>query len=223
MDERGWERIAAATGLVFVVLAIVAAFLPGRPLDASASTDQIREWFTSKRTSLLWQAYLLAIALVFFLWFIGELREYLGRAPGSAGRLAAVSFGGGLVAAAMAGVGSLISVSLTYRLAAEAAPILLRYVFDFGNIVYAVAVPFPFAVFAGAAALVILRSGVLPKALGWLGALAAAGNLVSTIALFSSSGPWQPGGYFPAFVPFLLTMLWVAATSGAILARLRRV
>jgi hypothetical protein len=67
---------------------------------------------------------------------------------------------------------------------------------------------YPLAVVAGAAAIVVLRTHVLPRWLGWLAAATAVALLANGFALDAEFGP-----------AFLLFLLWVVATSVVLLVR----
>src|SRR6266705_1050180 len=102
MAEDRWERLAAATGIVFVVLGRVGSFLAGQPPKAGEPIKKITAFAVDKRSALLLGDYLSAVGVVFALWFFGSLRSYLRRAEGGTGRLSAVAFGGGLLAGGIA-------------------------------------------------------------------------------------------------------------------------
>ncbi|HEV3475559.1 MAG TPA: hypothetical protein VG602_09355, partial [Actinomycetota bacterium] len=116
-DERLWERVAAATGIVFVVLGIIAiAIVPQAP-QPDASADEVAAYFVDRGDGVIAQTYLFAVAGLFFLWFLGSLRAHLRRAEGGTGRLSAIFFAGGIATFAAFGTGSGISAALAAGIA----------------------------------------------------------------------------------------------------------
>lgn len=218
MDERGWERFAAATGLVFVVLAVVGLFLPGQPPEPGESAETIRAFFLDNREELLSQGFLFSAGLVFFVWFLGALRSALRRSEGGTGRLSTVAYGGGLVVAAMALMTAVIPTALAYRVAQYADPLFIRAMFDTTNVAFSM-IGFAGAVTIGAASLVVLRHGALPAWTAWVGALAVGLNLAGTTSIFFGSGAMQPGGDF-GFAPLLSALVWLTVTSIALVQKL---
>src|SRR5688500_18548914 len=105
MAEERWERIAAATGIVFVILGVAAYLMMGQPPGSGASAQDVIDYHHGNRDSMQMANYLWGVAGIFFLWFLGSLRAHLRRAEGDAGRLSAVVFGSGLVAGTIFSVG----------------------------------------------------------------------------------------------------------------------
>src|SRR3989442_10413179 len=79
MGEDRWEKLAAATGIVFVVIVIVGSFIAGQPPKADDPINKITAFAIDKRFALLLGDYLSAVGVVFALWFFGSLRSYLHR------------------------------------------------------------------------------------------------------------------------------------------------
>jgi hypothetical protein len=129
-------------------------------------------------------AYLWAVGALTFLWFLVRLRNDLRRAEGGTGALSNLTFGAGVAFAAvwMASAGAFASVA--YAVALRDAPVtdpdLVRVLPPMGRLMLL------WAGFAGlllllAAAVVILRTGVLPRWLAWLGIVAAVALLFDLI------------------------------------------
>ena len=220
MDERRWERWAAASGILFVAATLVGTFLPGTPPKPDDPISKIQSFFADHRTKELTGLILAGVGILALIWFLGVLRTVLRRGEGGAGRLSALAFGGGLVVAAVAIVSGSATLTLTYRIATspDATPGLVRALFDFGNLCGTL-IGFPAAALLGAASLVILRTGVLNKGLGWLGMLAAVANLAAMSQLYYKAGSWAPGGS-ASFIPFLLAALWTLVASIAMMIKL---
>lgn len=204
-DERLWERWGAATGIVFVVLGIIALAIVQAPPQPDASTDDVVAYFSENRDAILAQEYLFAVAGIFFLWFLGSLRSQLRRAEGGTGRLSAVAFAGGIATYVAFGTGAAISTSLATGIAGEGGPVAASF-FELGSRVF-IGVSFPVIVLSLAASIAILRSRALPEWLGWVGGLVALSSVVSTFGLFIDSGFLASGGGYQ-YVAFGLFFLW---------------
>lgn len=81
MADTRWERLGAATGIVFVILSVLALFIGGQP---GAAPDVV-QYFVENRGRLLVQSFLAGVASIFFLWFLGSVRSYLRAAEGAPG------------------------------------------------------------------------------------------------------------------------------------------
>jgi len=106
-----WDRIAALTGVLFVVL-VVAAFMVGgnSPAnDAKAST--IRSFYLTHKTRTNVSGLLVILAVIAGIFFYGYLRAYLRRSP-AVEWLAALGFGGALVFGAGAAIAAGTSTAL---------------------------------------------------------------------------------------------------------------
>ena len=216
-DARG-RRLDAATGILFVVVALVAFFLPGTPPKADDTTQKITTFIVDHRSSILAGDFLFGVASFFFVWFLGTLRSYLRAAEGGEGRLSAASFGGGLVAIALILVGTAVINGIAFKIARDGGdPTVIRGLFDTSNAAFAFS-GFGFAAFFGAASCSAARSGVLPGWIVWSGALAALVQAVSAVALFAESGFFAVGGAF-GFITVLLSVAWVLAVSVLLIRR----
>jgi hypothetical protein len=211
-DTRGWERLAAGLGIVFVVLQVGAgAMLAGAPaLDAPS--PEIQSYLVDDGVNVLATATMAAVAAFFGLWFLGGLRTFLERAEGVPGRLSKVAFGAGLVTIALATTASLPTVALAWGdTAALADPGLLRAVWNL-NTLALVPIGGSAGAFCLAAALVILRTRALPVWVGWIGVLAAVVGVLATFFLVADD-PDSPLGTPANLGGFLLSMLFILLLS----------
>ena len=194
-----WRRWAPLTGVVFVVL-LVASFVVG---DATPGVDdsanEVVSFYTDNESQMFISSICSGLAAVFFLFFVGSLTSVLERGDTTRTGLSAVARAGGIVAA----VGMLIFAGLTFTLG-DAADSLEPEATQALN---ALNSDFFFPLAAGiatlliASGLVVVRSGVLPQALGWAA-------LVIGVVSFTPLG----------FFAFLASIAWVLVTS-VILAR----
>lgn len=217
MAQEGWERLAAATGIAFAVVGAIGLLIVPLPPEPGASAEAITSYFTENRSRLLAQVWILGLAGVFFLWFLGSLRSYLRAAEGETGRLSAVVFGAGIAAFAAFGTGTGVAGALAHSVAQEADPGVTVALERFAQMALA-GTSFPLFVLLVAASLVSGRTRAFPAWLGWLGWVLAALALVASTAVFFDDGALAPGGMI-GFVLFGAFLLWFAAASAVLTRR----
>ena len=191
-DER-WERYGAATGIVFVILGVIAYVIAGPPPIADAPRTDVVAHYVDGGDSLVVSGYLWGLSGLFYFWFLGSLRSYLRRAEGDAGRLSAVAFGAGIAGGVVFTMGTLISVALASDIAGAASgetTVALHEVATHASM-YST---FAFVVLAAATSVVSGRYRALPAWLGWLGWLVALLALVGSGSVFAETGPFAAGG-----------------------------
>jgi hypothetical protein len=157
-----WGGVAG----ILCVLSLAAASLLVRH---SPSTDQptadITSYFTANRASALLAAYLLGFGATTLLFYLGALRQLLGRDQEFQG-LADVAFAAGVAVVSVVVVGSGVLAVLAFR--PDTTPAVARVLYDANGLLIAF-VSFPAAAFLASASAVTIRSGVLPSWLGWAG------------------------------------------------------
>jgi hypothetical protein len=207
MADPRWERLGAATGIVFVLLSLLALIIGGSP---GASPDVV-QYFVDNRERALVQSFLAGVASIFFVWFLGSVRSYLRAAEGGTGRLSAVAFAGGIVTLGFLMFSLTVTTALADGMAENADP-------DTSRAFYALVIQasdltfFPVVAFTGASALVILRTKALPAWLGWLGIGVAVLSLSRGTAFFVEVGPFSSAGMLES-VAIMAFLLWLLLTS----------
>ena len=187
--------LAPLTGVLFVVLAVLAFIISGETPDTNDSPQKILDFYVKNDSSQLWAGAVLAWSTVPLMFFMGVLRSTLRAAEGSIARLSAVAFGGGIVLV----LGALSFAGFTFTLGDVADDGLTPQAAQALN---ALNSDFFFPVAVGVATLMIattiatLGSRALPAWLGW------AALVIGIVAL-------TPLGFF-AFLAFLL---WTIVTS----------
>lgn len=220
MAEERWERLAAATGIAFVVVTAISLVIAPTPPDPGAAPDTVASYYTDNGDKLRLQSYVLGIGGVFFLWFLGTLRAFLRGAEGENGRLSATAFGAGIATFAAIGTGAGITATLAHRVAEQADPGVTSAMHDLAAMSFAGA-SFSTAAFFTAVALVSGRTKALPAWLGWFAWLLLPLSLIGAAAVFLDSGPFAPGGVF-GYVGFGLTLLWFLGASVVLMQRVGR-
>jgi hypothetical protein len=91
-------RLAPLTGAAFFALLLGALIIEGSPPAADDTTEEVVRWWTQNDTRGLAAAQLGGLASALLVWFGGSMRTTLRQAEGEPGRLAAIAFGGFLIA-----------------------------------------------------------------------------------------------------------------------------
>src|SRR2546423_3390063 len=218
-DAKG-RRFDAATGIGFAVLAGVAFVLPGAPPKADDSIAKIADFFVDHRGSILAGDYLLGVAAILFLWFVGSLRSYLRAGEGGEGRLSAAALGGGVAGITLLLAAEALLNGIAFKLADTAGPAALptvRALFDTSTGMFALS-GLGFATFFAAASCSGARSGALPPWAYWSGSVVAVLQLVAGFALIAKSGFLAAGGAM-GFIAPITALLWVIGVSVMMMQR----
>lgn len=219
-----WERVAAATGVVFAILAFVAFIIEPNPASPGDSSEEILSFFTENDTTVFWQGLLFGAAGVFFAWFMGTLAAAIRRAEGDpAGRIPAILVIGTAVGLSLyfGGVLAWVSAAAGTDEGLEAGA--ARALFEVG------VAAFTFADFAAivillAASLGILRTGLVPAWLGWIGLLAVVAFIIDVISrIFADDGFFSsdPGTFTWGTIAFLAFLAWILLVSALLTQRVR--
>jgi hypothetical protein len=177
MNKRILPRLGAASGALFVVL------LFGPSSSGSDSTIVL---------------VLELLGLLLFIPFLGYLWSVLREAEGPGGWLATTALGAGLVDVTIK-FGGLAPGKVANDFG-DATP-MHKALEDMNSVAFIVTM-LPLSVLMAAVALVSLKAGGLPRALGWLAAVTAPLLLVNGMFLDAEFGP-----------AFLLFMLWTLLAS----------
>ncbi|MBA3790350.1 MAG: hypothetical protein H0X23_03800 [Rubrobacter sp.] len=192
MFDRLLRRLGAASGIFYVVLLILGSDVLGGTETGAGILVEL-------------------LGFAFFPFFLGSLWTCLRSAEGDGGWLSVTAFGGGLVALAvkLASVAPILAVRASEGIDPGIAKALIAM-----NGASFVITFLPLAVMLSATAIVAIRTGVLPRWLGWVAAVVALGLLGALSAAVVSPSPpeW-------VFLPMLLFALWVVATSIALIRR----
>lgn len=201
-DER-LDRAAAATGIGFVALALVAFLLALGPGD----DEDIRVYFADNATALEWQAFLFGFAGFLFLWFFGTLAAASRPAHAAETRLPAITVAAAGATAALYFVG--IACSLTLAKMDGSEPLL----WDLSGASFAMS-NFTAAALIGSSSLALLRTAVLPLWVGYAG-------LVLMVLLWVNGGAQTLSDVdILATITFVAFLLWTLVAS-ALLTRSR--
>jgi hypothetical protein len=209
-SDRPLPLVAALSGVASVVLLFVGqAVGGGGSTDLTSSRSEIVAWLAKQHggTGQYLGAAVELSGVLSLILFAATLWSVLRRGEGDGGAFAATAFGAGLISAAVK-LGSAPPIfAAIWRHGQGLDPQLAAALVDMNNAAFAITWALD-AVMLGAAAAVIFRSGVLPRWLGWLGAVAAVISFISTPAA--------------AVVPplgMLLVFVWIIAVSVVLVRR----
>ena len=195
-----WTPIA---GLLAAVTFVVGLILVANSPNDSDTGAQVVSWYADHghRVSSVIGAFVLAFCGLFFLWFAAGLRQRLRAAEGPGGRLADVAMGGALlfVGALWAGAAALAAIpaaqvfgSTPHLQTAD----LGRFLPAIGYVAILLFGAFGAIAMIDSTAIVIMRTGALPKWLAWLGFVAAVVLLFGVL-----------------FLPMIALPIWLIAAS----------
>jgi hypothetical protein len=215
MDKATWDKLAAAGGIVGVVLFIVAGVLYGSPPGVDEDAQSVASFFSDSRGQILTSVFLQGLGVLAVLWFVAALVTAMRDAGES--RLATAAFGAFLLAFAVGGTAAIARAGLAYSIADEGIDVVLplyhlTVVFDvFTNILGAGL----FLAVGGAT----LRTGLFPRWWGWLSVLAGLVQIVGATA-WARDGFWSPTGG-AAFICFIVFLVWMLVTSTLLTLKMR--
>jgi hypothetical protein len=194
VDDKRW--LAPLTGVLFIVMVIIGFTVGGEPPDTDEGAQAVVDFYDDNESSVIIGSLIQGLAVVVFLFFAGVFRTALREAPGARGTLAAISFAGAIVFATGVAFDATINFALAEEVDSEGFdPVAMQALFGLWSNDWV-----PFAVglltFLIASGWSILRTGLLPKWLGW-------GAIV--ISLFAPT----PAG----FVTFIGAALFVLVVS----------
>jgi hypothetical protein len=207
-----WWKVAGTAGLLTIVIFIVSFITFGSPPGLDDPAGDVREYFEDSGSLIHFTNWLVAMGIaLFFVVFASGLRNLLGPADSSdRGMWSRASFAGAVGVLAIGGAGQVFwgVAALSVDDLSDEVLVALHHM---DALIYSTVTPFAFALFLAPASLVIVRSGVLWKWLGWLGLAVA---LLSVIgALWPLDGDSE--GFFGilSFIGFILFFVWILIAS----------
>ena len=158
MDDSKWERWGALGGILFVILVLASAFLPGSPPKTSDPTSDMAKFILDKSDEIRIAGYLGAVAAVPFFWFLASLWRLLRRGEGGTPRLTVMAALGGGFAAVVGAIGGIVLAVLPLVRSSLTAGLL--------RTLYILATSLAFTALFGIAAFVLSRVGGVPPESG---------------------------------------------------------
>ncbi len=215
MTNTRWRQIGASGGILFVVLQLIAQGMlqAGQAEPAfSAPAEDIVSYFASK-SSLLSEAsaFVMALSLIAFVWFLGALWATLREAEGDPAWLSLTAVISGVMAIATVYASPGWHLAL-FRIRDGLDPQIARLLFDSGNLGFANMWVLLASLLLASAA-ITLRTGALARWTAWAGIVIAVG-LLAARAFWASSGI--------VFMPYVLFWVWLVAVSIGLMRKAAR-
>ena len=204
MDDAKWERWGAVGGILFVVMVVVSAFLPGSPPTTSDPTKDMVKFVVDKGDELRVAGYLGALAAVPFFVFVASLWRLLRRAEGGTPHLTVTAALGGAFTGVIGALGGVLLAVLPIVGVKTLGPGGVRAFYILATCVGFLTL-FGVAIIVLASSVIFIRSRVMPVAFGWFGILVGLIALVGGAASVSTRDVIFGFG----FAGFLLASLWV--------------
>jgi hypothetical protein len=184
-------RLAPLTGAAFFAVIVVALVIEGSPPSADDATEEVVRWWTENDTRALAAAQLGGLAAALLVWFGGSMRATLRRAEGEPGRVAAIAFGGFV----LAGVGLASIFGFDFAAAETAGDVPAEVTHTLSVLSELFFIPFTMGLLVAllaTAAVTLRHGGLLPR---WLGFV----TIVIALALLTPAG----------FVAAIPTAIWI--------------
>jgi hypothetical protein len=218
MDQAKWNRLAAAAGILGIVLLVVGFAAGGALPKPDDGSDKIVKYLTDHRGGLLFSAFALTLATPFVLWFFGSLRGLLFEAEGGRGALATTFIVSVVILLTVFSVGVLILTTLAWRGPDGLDGPQLRLLYGMVVLASTSATSMASAASVAAPSLLIWRTGVLPRWIAGIGVLVILANVVELVGVFSRTGG-NAGGSGAGMAAVPLWIIFFLATSIALLRR----
>lgn len=207
MDKARWDKLAAAGGIIGVVLLVIGILVIGKPPDIDADATTVADFFKENRDQVLWGIFIQGLGVLSIIWFIGALGAAMRDA--GEGRLAAVMGIAFAITFSIGAVAALTRGALAFSIAEAADPGISLSFYRMGGYLDTVSNLFGAAIFlslSGAA----VRTGFVAKWWGWVSGLAGLWLIISSTA-WARDGFWSPDG--AGFVSFIVFLVWALGTS----------
>ena len=210
MTQRHELRWGGFAGLGFIVLAAVAAFLPGVPPKVTDSESTITSYVTDGRDQILLAALLNAAAAGLVIWFAAAFAEAIREREERSDVHMALLAGSVLIGGAIFTYGAALGVLGYGATTVEATTTVALFQ---GLMVLNMLLGFAAALPLTAAGIGVLRTHLMPNWLGYVALAAAAVSVLAGFGIFFDSGTYAPGGSLMPFVSLVAGGVFVACAS----------
>jgi hypothetical protein len=202
-----------------VAVLIASFFVPSTP-DAGLADSALGPAIDADAEGLRAGVYLLGLAAAAFVVFAAGLAGRLRRGEGEHAGSSIVVVAGALVFSTLLLVAAGVTMALTVAASESRDPAAVRALFELDEVVF-IPAGFGLAIMLLAAGAGIVGTRVLPAWLGWVALVLGAGFVVGLLGVMSSDDEGGPLGIV-YFVDLMISILWVAAASVALLREPRR-
>jgi hypothetical protein len=206
------QRITGAFGLAWIVLFAVGGIaLQGQPPAYDAPIGETREFFTAHGDRYLWGDYIAGLAFVLCLLpFVVGLRSMLGAAEGGPQIGSRLVLVGGVATVIVGDAATAFLDALALAGPGQFSDATIRLLLELDAVAIA-AIGLPMALTVIAAAVVIWRTGVLPR---WLAGVATLSGLLHIVgATFVAADDADGPLFFIRFAGLIAFAVFVAGSS----------
>jgi hypothetical protein len=165
MERSSREWLVPLTGILFIVLLFVSFIVQGEPKAADHSANEVKQWYLDNKDAAQISAFIGVVAGALLIFYGAYLRKVLAAAEGVGAMLPVVV----VIATAIVAVGGAIDSFILFATAERAKDLppesvrTLQTLWDNDFLVFFMGV----LVFNWAVGISVLRSGVLPRWMGW--------------------------------------------------------
>lgn len=210
-----WERNWRGSGIVFVVLFIIAWVIYGSQPKVGASADKLVSFYDGDRTRILIAAVILGINILNLMWFAAALSTEL-RDAGKGGWATAAT-------ASSAALGAVffvlitLNAALAYSIAGSGNNQITSGLNDLSWVLIVIA-SFPAAMLIMSGTFGLQRAGIISNAFFGVG-VAAVVLVLAGGTTWASGGFWAPDGAYARFITPIIGLAWIAVVSGLLYVR----
>jgi hypothetical protein len=186
MERNSREWLVPLLGIAFIVVLVVSLIIQGSPTSADNPPSQVQQWYQDNKDSAEIGAFLGVVAGALLIFFGAYLRKVLEDAEGQGSMLPILA----LIGLSIVAVGAAIDGMLLFA-AAEAADDIpapeiqtIQAIWDNDFLPFFLGV----LVFLWSVGISVLRSGVLPKWLGWFAIVFGVVSLAGPLGFIGALG-----------------------------------
>jgi hypothetical protein len=186
MERNSREWLVPLTGIAFIVLLVVSLIVQGSPKGADDGPAAVAKWYLDNKDAAEISSFIGVVAAALLIFFGAYLRKVLEAAEGPGSMLPILA----LIGVTIVAIGGAIDGMLLFA-AAEAADDIpapeiqtIQAIWDNDFLPFFLGV----LVFLWSVGLSVLRSGVLPKWLGWFAIVFGVISLAGPIGFIGALG-----------------------------------
>ncbi len=205
MNDKTWERYGALGGVWFVVLVVIGGIAAGAPPSRTDPAADIAKHYADHADGLQLGAFLGALGIIGLVWWFGTLWRAMTNAEAGTPRVAVIA----LIGLVLSGIGATLSFTIDAG-AAAAIDVLgegSAVFFQISNISFGFSAMGD-VVLATAVGGLILRTGFLPK---WVGYLSYGVVILSLGAMISIASDNDVFSFF-GLLAAVLWGIWIIVT-----------
>jgi uncharacterized membrane protein YkgB len=195
MDNRAWERYGALGGVWFVVLVVIGGILAGTPPARSDPAADIMKYYTDHDSGLQVGAFLGALGVIGLVWWFGTLWRSMADAEGGTPRVSIIALVGFLISGFTAVMA--FTVDAGTAAAIDVAGENSKIFFQISNIAFGFSALGDVILTAAVGGL-ILRTGFLPKWVGYLSYLVVVLGLIGTVSIANDASGFTSFAFLAA-------------------------